>query len=111
MEEIFRLKCIACASRTKSRDWLGMYLLLSQGHFKPMDMYRTFELSGVVSKFDVAMARMTLGTISPQNEGFDTLMPKPPSVHEMQSFFRDMFAKLQTDVAAMKFQEHQRKQL
>jgi hypothetical protein len=76
-----------------------------------MDMYRTFELAGVVSKFDIAMARMTLGTISPQDEGFDTLMPNPPSVHEMQVFFRDMFAALQTNVAAMKFQERQRKQV
>ena len=87
MEEIFRLKCIACASRTKSRDWLDMYLLLSQGHFKPMDMYRTFELSGVVSKFDVAMARMTLGTISPQDEGLTRSCPSHRPCMKCNLFF------------------------
>ncbi len=91
LEEIFRLKCIACANRTKSRDWLDMYLLLQGGHFQPVDIYRTFERSGVLQKFDIAMARMTRGRVGLTDEGYDTLLSSPPSVAQMQAYFCDVF--------------------
>ncbi len=108
LEEVFRLKCIACANRTKSRDWLDMYVMLSQGHFQPLDIYRTFELAGVASKFDIAMMRMTRGKIPSTDEGFASLMERPPSVNEMQTFFRHAFGTVQVDLAAIKAQERGR---
>ena len=31
LEEIFRLRCIVCANRSKTRDWLDMYVMLQRG--------------------------------------------------------------------------------
>lgn len=111
IEEIFRLKCIACANRTKSRDWLDMYILLQRGYFQPIDIYRTFELAGVVSKFDIAMMRMTVGEVPSTDEGFDALIQNPPSIDMMQEFFRDVFSEVQSAVAAIKSLERQQKKI
>ncbi len=37
LEEIFRLKCIVAADRSKTRDWFDLYLLLKQKHFEPIE--------------------------------------------------------------------------
>lgn len=102
LEEIFRLKCMACANRTKSRDWLDMYLLLRGEHFQPIDIYWTFERAGMTSKFDIAMSRMTQGTVGQADEGYETLLAKPPSVAEMQNYFGEVFDRVQYDVAKLR---------
>ncbi len=33
LEEIFRLKCMACANRSKTRDWLDMQVMLQWACF------------------------------------------------------------------------------
>lgn len=100
LSEIFSLKCVACANRTKSRDWLDMYVLLNQGHFQPYDIYKTFKTINAVQKFDIAMRRMTTGKIDASDEGYESLMAEPPSISVIQDYFREMFSDLQTEIAA-----------
>lgn len=102
VEEIFRLKCIACANRSKTRDWLDMFVMLQRGLFQPLDIYRTFELAGVPSKFDIAMTRMCSGKVGLLDEGYESLLAKPPSVPEMQAYFRQVRDELETEVARLK---------
>ncbi len=102
LEEIFRLKCIACANRSKTRDWLDMYVMLKRGLFQPLDIYRTFELAGVPSKFDIAMGRMCSGKVSLLDEGYESLLPEPPSVADMQAYFQRLRDDVETEVARLK---------
>lgn len=102
LEEIFRLKCIACANRSKTRDWLDMYVLLQRGFFQPLDIYRTFELAGVPAKFDIAMARMCSGKVGLLDEGYESLLSEPPSVADMQAYFKFLRDDIEADVARLK---------
>lgn len=87
MEEIFRLKCIVAADRSKTRDWFDLYLLLKEGRFKPADMLATFQRGGVPSKYDIAIRRLSEGRPSLNDEGYETLLPNAPSVEQMREFF------------------------
>lgn len=102
IEEIFRLKCIACANRSKTRDWLDMYLLLKQEYFQPIDIYKTFVMAGVPSKFDIAMSRMINGVVHVTDPGFECLLKDPPTVEQMQTYFADVLGQVQSEVARMK---------
>jgi hypothetical protein len=102
LEEIFRLKCIACANRTKSRDWLDMYVLLTGNYFQPIDIYNTFKLAGVTQKFDIAMRRMTHGKIEVSDEGYEALMDDPPDIKAIQMYFQEAFSQVQIQLAQQK---------
>lgn len=102
LHEIFKLKCIACANRTKSRDWLDMYVLLTGNYFKPADFYAAFEEAGVPMKFDIAMQRMCKDSIPGSDEGYDTLLPDPPTISRMQKYFIGLKAQIEEDVALKK---------
>jgi hypothetical protein len=102
LEEIFRLKCIACANRSKTRDWLDMYVLLQRDLFQPLDIYRTFELAGVPSKFDIAMGRLCSGKVGLLDEGYDSLLAEPPSLIEMSDFFKGVRDEIEVEVARLK---------
>ncbi|MBC7435206.1 MAG: nucleotidyl transferase AbiEii/AbiGii toxin family protein [Bdellovibrionales bacterium] len=102
LEEIFRLKCIVCANRSKTRDWLDMYVMLQRGLFQPLDIYRTFELAGVPSKYDIAMQRLCSGEPSVYDEGYESLLKAPPSVAAMRDFFVGARDKVEEEVARLK---------
>lgn len=107
LEEIFRLKCVACANRSKTRDWLDMYVMLKRGLFQPVDIYQTFLMAGVPSKFDIAMGRMCAGKVGLLDEGYDTLLPDPPSVADMQAYFRAVRDDIECEVARLRTLGHQ----
>lgn len=77
IEELFRLKCIAAADRTKSRDWLDLYLLLQSGKFTHLDFIDAFERAGVPQKREIALLRMTQGKLNANDEGFSALLTAP----------------------------------
>lgn len=102
LEEIFRLKCIACANRSTTRDWLDMYVMLQRGLFQPLDIYRTFELAGVPAKFDIAMGRMCSGKVGLPDEGYGSLLAEPPSVADMRAYFKLVRDDIEIEVACLK---------
>ena len=102
LEEIFRLKCVACANRSKTRDWLDMYVMLKRGLFQPVDIYQTFQMARVPAKFDIAMGRMCAGKVGLLDEGYDTLLPDPPSVADMQAYFRAVRDDIECEVARLR---------
>lgn len=87
LAEIFRLKCIVTAERSKTRDWFDLYLLLKQKHFKPIDVLRAFERSGAPQKYDIAMMRLCAGKPGVSDEGYETLLKRAPSLETMRDFF------------------------
>lgn len=99
LEEVFRLKCLACADRSKTRDWLDMYVMLSRGLFEPYEVLRTFELAGVPAKYDSAMMRMCAGKTRPDDEGYEALLEDPPSLEQMRSYFCDLRDRIEVEAA------------
>lgn len=99
LEEIFRLKCIASANRSKTRDWLDLYLLLRGGYFQPIDLRAPFETAGVIQKFDIAMQRLCSGRPEAGDEGYDSLLDKPPSIQEMRDYFTSIRDPIEQEVA------------
>ena len=87
LEEIFRLKCIACANRSKSRDWFDLYVLLKDGHFQPFDVRAPFEAAGVPQKIDIALSRLCSGRPEAGDEGYESLLDKPPTLVQMRDYF------------------------
>ncbi|WP_289509286.1 nucleotidyl transferase AbiEii/AbiGii toxin family protein [Hydrogenophaga sp. 2FB] len=87
LAEIFRLKCIVAADRSKTRDWFDLYLMLKQELFQPVDIFNAFVRSGAPSKFDIAMMRLCSGVPGVNDEGYESLMSDPPSIKDMRDYF------------------------
>lgn len=87
VEEIFRLKCLACADRSKSRDWLDLYVMLERGIAQPIEILRTFEAAGVPAKFDIAMMRLCHASPNADDEGYESLLDSPPSLKQIGEYF------------------------
>lgn len=87
MEEVFRLKCIACANRSKTRDWFDMYRLFESGLFRPVDMIEPFERAGAPQKIDIALARMCSARPDLGDEGYAHLVGDGPSLQDMKDRF------------------------
>ena len=87
VDEIFRLKCLACADRSKSRDWLDLYVMLQRGVAPPIEMLRTFESAGVPAKFDIAMMRLCQASPNADDEGYESLLDLSPSLEQMRDYF------------------------
>ena len=88
VEDIFRMKAIVCASRSKSRDWLDVYVLMREHGFSMGDFEKAFEDFGNPLAIDIALARMRSGKADLHDEGFAALRPGAPTVAEMAEFFR-----------------------
>lgn len=99
LEEIFRLKCIASANRSKTRDWLDLYVLLRGGYFQPIDMRAPFKAAGAIQKFDIAMRRLCSGRPEPGDEGYESLLDRPPSIAQMRDYFMDVRDQIEQEVA------------
>ncbi len=105
VEEIFHLKCIACANRTRTRDWFDLYVLLSRGLFQPMDMVQAFALAGVPGKLDIALLRLCSGRVPADDEGYQPLMDEPPSIAQMQALFESVRDTIETEKARLRAME------
>lgn len=103
LQELFRLKCIAAADRTRSRDWLDLFLLLFSGLFGHEDFIDAYERAGVPQKREIALMRMVKGKLPATDEGFSTLLPSPPGVEDMQAYFQELADAVQQELAARQF--------
>ena len=83
-----RMKAITCASRSRSRDWIDMFVLMRDHGFSMGDFEKAFEDFGNPLAIDIALARMHSGKAYLKDEGFAALRPGAPTVGEMAEFFR-----------------------
>ena len=103
LDEIFKSKALACADRSKTRDWFDLYVLMNQHGFGGADLYRAFVEAGQESKFDLASERLRRGKPSIADEGYANLLPNPPSLEAMRDFFLTMLDRLEVDLSAAAF--------
>ncbi len=100
LSEIFKTKCLVSAIRSKSRDWLDLYLLMREHGFSIQDYQNVFREAGVPAQCDIGLARLCSGVPQRDDEGFAHLLQKPPSLDEMKNFFVEQRNKLEIESAS-----------
>jgi hypothetical protein len=85
--EIFAMKALVASSRSKSRDWLDLYVLMTAHGFTLMDFAEVYRKAGASGALDTALNRLTSGRTDADDPGFHALMPSPPSLPEITAFF------------------------
>jgi DNA-binding transcriptional MerR regulator len=107
LAELFRSKALVSAVRSKSRDWLDLYLLLRDHGFTIRDYRNVFEKSGNLAQCDTGLARLCSGIPQRGDEGYLHLLTNPPTLEDLKNFFIAQREKLEVELAA----EAQRKSL
>jgi hypothetical protein len=102
MDELFAMKCLVCADRSKTRDWLDLYLLMRDHGYTPARLVDVFLTSGVPQKMDIALNRLTRGRPHEEDEGYQALMSDPPTLAEMSAFFGEVADSARADLVRRK---------
>jgi len=87
LDEIFAMKCLVSADRSKSRDWFDLYTLMHDHGYTPAQFEGVFSESKVPQKMDIALARLCSGRAHQLDEGYASLLANPPSLTQMSEFF------------------------
>ncbi len=87
LDEIYAMKCLVCADRSKSRDWFDLYTLMHDHGYTAAQLEAVFSMSKVPQKMDIALKRLCSGRAHQQDEGYESLLTNPPSLSQMSEFF------------------------
>lgn len=103
LHELFQSKAILTASRSKTRDWFDLYILMQQHGFTMDDYHAAYVQAGIPNQYDIGIKRLCSGHPQASDEGYEALVKDAPSVEELQRFFvqkRDDYerAKASSDV-------------
>ena len=99
LPELFKSKCLVSAQRSKTRDWLDLYLLLHRHGFTLRDYRAAFIEAGVASQCDTGLSRLCSGVPQKDDEGYFHLLPNPPALAEMKAFFTAQRDQLEIELA------------
>lgn len=99
MEEIFISKCLVCADRSKTRDWFDLYVLLTCHGYTMYDFYMAFKRFDALAKFDNASGRLRRSKPPLADEGYETLLPDPPTLDQMRQYFEAQLDLLESELA------------
>jgi hypothetical protein len=89
LDEIFALKALACAKRSKSRDWYDLYILMKEHGYTFHQFRQVFVDAGAEGAYDMAVARLCSGRPNATDEGFSSLQSNPPTLEVMNRFFTE----------------------
>lgn len=89
-KEVFALKCLVCARRSKSRDWFDLYTLFHDHGFQISDMIEVFHRANRHPDIDLAFRHLCSGITSPDDEGYEALTPTLPSLDTLREFFANL---------------------
>ena len=100
LPELFKSKCLVSAKRSKTRDWLDLYLLMRDHGFSIRDYRAAFVEAGSLTECDIGLSRLCSGIPQRNDEGYAHLLARPPSLEEMKTFFEVQRDRLEIDTAA-----------
>jgi hypothetical protein len=100
LPELFKSKCLVSAVRSKTRDWLDLYLLLRDHGFTLRQYREAFRQAGISSQADIGLSRLCSGVPQKGDEGCAHLLSNPPSLDEMKCFFEARRDQLEIELAA-----------
>jgi hypothetical protein len=98
--ELCQLKAVVASSRSRSRDWLDLFILERDYNFGLAQWKEAYDKAGLSEwHFENALKRICAGRVTPYDEGFKALMQNPPSVEEIATRFRALRASYEIDQA------------
>ncbi len=100
LSECFRAKSIVSAIRSKSRDWLDLYLLMREHGFSIRDYRQAFIDGGISDQCDAGLTRLCSGVLPNHDEGYQNLLANPPTLASMTEFFVAQRDILEVETAA-----------
>jgi predicted nucleotidyltransferase component of viral defense system len=103
LREIFATKAWVCSERSKTRDWIDLYVLLTQHGFSFDDVYAVFNTIHRLPAFASLCMRLRACRVNAADEGYESLMDKAPSVDELREFFNKEIDALERRLAAVAF--------
>jgi hypothetical protein len=99
LPELFKAKSLVSAVRSKTRDWLDLYLLMRDHGFNLSDYRQAFIEGGIESQWETGLARLCSGQPQKDDEGYAHLLDAPPNPSDMAAFFRAERDRLETGLA------------
>jgi hypothetical protein len=99
LRELFKAKCLVSAVRSKTRDWLDLYLLLREHGFTMRDYQAVFVEAGSPAQCDTGLTRLCSGTPQRDDEGYAHLLSNAPTLDEITAFFRAQRDLLEVETA------------
>jgi len=106
LQQLFKTKCLVAARRSKTRDWLDLYVLLREHGFSMRDFQKAFVEVGVPSQCDIALSRLCSGIPQRDDEGYTHLLANPPPLSEIKAYFIEQRNLMEIDSAADKLRDH-----
>lgn len=103
LDEIFATKCLACADRSKQRDWFDLFILLTGHGYTFDDVHRIFIQAKRPGNFGIAADRLRLCRPGLADEGYEALLPDAPSLDELRAFFNRELDRFEVRLAAAAF--------
>ena len=110
LPELFKTKCLVSAVRSKTRDWLDLYLLLRDHGFTLRDYRAAFVEAGVESQCDTGLTRLCSGSPQRDDEGYAHLLSNAPTLKEMTDSFIAQRNQLEIELAAEAMRRRNEKQ-
>lgn len=106
LQEVFALKAILSASRSKSRDWFDLYVLLRDHGFTIHHFAQAFTVAGLTTSLPTAFSRLCTGHPGNHDEGYSALLPDAPTPEQLSAFFRKQRDVYEAAEAARAFAQH-----
>jgi hypothetical protein len=98
--ELFRAKCLVSALRSKTRDWIDLYVLMREHGFTIQDFASAFNEAGAELQRDIALSRLCSGVPQRDDEGYTQPLKNPPSLEQIRTFFIEQRNRLEISSAA-----------
>lgn len=100
LPEMFKAKCLVSAVRSKTRDWLDLYLLMREHGFSIWDYQASFREAGLEAQCDIGLSRLCSGVPQRDDEGYIHLLKNAPSLEQITAFFIAQREQLEIESAA-----------
>lgn len=88
LEEIFALKALRTAQRSRARDWFDLWFLMEHHGFTMADFRSAFTRAGVPTHLETAMRRLHSGTVPLHDPGFAALTGRGRTLEELRAYFK-----------------------
>ena len=84
LRELFKAKCLVSALRSKTRDWLDLFLLMRDHGFSIHDYQAAFREAGIESQCGIGLSRLCSAVPQKDDEGYAHFVGPPtgPRGHE-----------------------------
>ena len=108
LDELFKSKCLVSATRSKTRDWLDLFLLMRDHGYTIADYKKAFIEAGATAQYEIGLSRICSGIPQQDDEGYYGLLGDPPSIGSITAFFVEQRDVLEVEEARRAFESREK---